>query len=92
MMGCVSRPKKTSVCPDVIEELMAMITFLTAVWWPKDGAYGGSKSFGTLAQAEADVDVLKRLHYGYKHNPIHILKRTSDEIVKVIDDMKEEEK
>ena len=66
-----------------------MITFLTAVWWPKDGAYGGSSSFGTLAQAEAYVEVLKRLHYGFKRNPIHIIKRTSDEIVKVVDDMNE---
>jgi len=70
---------------------MTKTTYVVAVWWPKDASYGGIQVFYELAAADHAAEELRRLHYGYKRNPIHIIRRTSDEIVKIIDDANEKE-
>lgn len=64
--------------------------YFTAIYWPRDGSYGGaSRAFASILDAETDAELHKRMGYGRKECPIHIIRRTPDVIEKIIDNQEE---
>ncbi len=64
--------------------------YVVAVWWPRDGSYGGcGPRHATLECAMAEVEILKQGNYGHAWNPIHVIKCMHDEVVLRVDDGKE---
>ena len=52
-----------------------------AIWWPKDGAYGGSERARTEEQARALKEQDERLHYNVPGiSEVHIRKVTVEVI------------
>ncbi len=61
--------------------------YVVQIYWPREQQYGGgSHTFSTLAEAQAYAETDKRMGYGCKRCPIHIIECTPDKIVQVIDD------
>lgn len=60
------------------------------VCWPS-GGYGGGHGRLTKEQADAEVERMKRMGYGTPKSPIHMLRITETEVVRVVDDMPERE-
>ena len=62
------------------------VLYAVAVYWPKDGTYGGKFYFSSMDKANVEAEHLQRLGYGKQHNPIRIIRCTEDEVVKEISD------
>ena len=58
--------------------------YMVAVYWPGQG-YGGATICDSLEHAQAKAEKDKKSGYGRKKNPIHIIKRTKDEVIEVHD-------
>lgn len=61
-----------------------MSYYLIAVYWPGQG-YGGADRLNSIKDADAAIARHVKLGYGSKRCPIHIIKRTDDEVVRVED-------
>lgn len=63
--------------------------FEVAIWWPKEGGYGGLETFKTRPDANAKVDSLKKLGYGSpkptldNKSEIH-MRQVSQQIVRIL--------
>jgi len=57
-------------------------TYQVAVWWPRDGGYGGSTTARSMEAALAEAKALARLGYGYDrgNGEIHIIKTVREVI------------
>ncbi len=51
--------------------------FQVAIWWVRDGAYGGCKTYPTIEAAQAGAANLVKMGYGKPgQSEIHIWRRT----------------
>ena len=53
----------------------ALKKYLVGVYWTKDKGYGALTPYNTAEEAHEAIERLKKLGYGEKDSPIHMIER-----------------
>ena len=72
-----------------LREIVGKQTRTIAIYWPKDGGYGGHTTIHNDEHLAKEIEQIKKWGFGRKCNPIHVIRHTASVVEQVIDDQPE---